>query len=316
MRGDTIGPTVRGGWLLLACAAVDDRIGLVFSWDPRQKAWIRERGPEDAAAPPAPPRDPGAVQTYFLDPQTGRWHSTILGLRARQISEELGRAYRAPFTQGLDLAEGPIASIAAPRPLRRPSRAPLLVGGAALALVLAGGAVFAAQSLLAPATARSSPTPSQGGGGGAPSGSAGATATPSAGPSSSAAVTAAPPGSASPAPPPPTARRTPAPAPTTITVSTALPDGYHAFYIGPNAVPQGSSFSATVQIFKADGTGATTAYTFFVGALSGGSTTVSPDASGRYQVALRASTAPGAQGVNMLFRTFGIQRIATIDVRQ
>lgn len=296
---------------MLGSLAVDDRIGLVFSWDPRQKAWIRERGPEDAAAPPARPRDPGAVQTYFLDPQTGRWHSTILGLRARQISEELGRAYRAPFAQGLDLAEGPVASIAAPRPLRRPSRAPLLVGGAALVLVLVGGAVIAAQTLLAPATARSSPTPSQGGGGAPPSGSAGPTATPSGGPSSSAAVSASPAGSAA-----PTARRTPAPAPTTITVSTALPDGYRAFYIGPNAVPQGSSFSATIQIFKADGTGATSAYTFFVGSLGGGSTTVSPDASGRYQVALRVSTAPGAQGVNMLFRTFGIQRIATIDVRQ
>ena len=90
---------------MVAFAAVDDRVQLVFSWDPRVQSWLKERGPEDAARPPAAPLDDGAVQTYFLDAQTGRWVSTILGPRGRLIADAIGKYYRMPAVAGLAIAQ-------------------------------------------------------------------------------------------------------------------------------------------------------------------------------------------------------------------
>src|SRR6185503_17912576 len=94
---------------------MDDRIGLVFSWDPRGRNWIKERGPADAAPPPADPIDNEAVQTYFLDTQTGRWQSTILGMQGRQISVALGNKYRAAMVVGLAILPQPGTRKVAPQ---------------------------------------------------------------------------------------------------------------------------------------------------------------------------------------------------------
>src|SRR5512143_3707855 len=137
---------------------MDERISLVFSWDPRGRAWMRERGPEDAAPPPAEPIDDEAVQTYFLDPANGRWQATILGLRARQIANDLGKAYRNAIVAGLALAEQPKRN---PRLVvesegdygdgKRRSRGALrLVGAAFVFLALIGGGAAAAYAFFGP----------------------------------------------------------------------------------------------------------------------------------------------------------------------
>ena len=63
---------------------MEERIGLVFSWDPRAQHWVKERGPEDAPPPPADPIDNEAVQTYFLDSHRagadGTAHGAHLGV--------------------------------------------------------------------------------------------------------------------------------------------------------------------------------------------------------------------------------------------
>src|SRR6185503_10054083 len=124
---------------------MDERIGLVFSWDPRGRNWIKERGPADAAPPPADPIDNETVQTYFLDTQTGRWQSTILGMQARQISVALGSRYRAAMVVGLAILPqaGP-RKAAAPDDKRK--GVPLMAAIATIVVVLGAGA-FVAQAM-------------------------------------------------------------------------------------------------------------------------------------------------------------------------
>ena len=95
----------------------------VFTWDPRARSWLRERGPEDGA-PPGPPLDEGAVATYFLDSNTGRWTASILGPQGRRVSAELKGAYRSPYAIGIKS----IDDVAAPRPKEPRSLVGLVVG--------------------------------------------------------------------------------------------------------------------------------------------------------------------------------------------
>ncbi|MGH2451384.1 MAG: hypothetical protein ACRDGE_08980, partial [Candidatus Limnocylindria bacterium] len=116
----------------------------VFTWDPRARVWLHERGPEDGA-PPGPPLDDGAVATYFYDTNAGRWTSSILGPRGRVVSEELQSAYRMPYAIGI---QG-IDDVLPAQPKKASSRGGLIVGALALLLVLGMGGVFA-QAVLAP----------------------------------------------------------------------------------------------------------------------------------------------------------------------
>jgi len=119
---------------------MDGNSGLVFTWDPRARIWIKEQGPEDAMSPFVAPIDDGAVQTYFLNVSNGRWTPTVLGLRARVIASELGTRDRRPLTAGL--AYGELRATAHPkrRAPRRLALALLLV----LILVLVA-AIYALQ---------------------------------------------------------------------------------------------------------------------------------------------------------------------------
>src|SRR4029079_3650425 len=124
---------------------MDERIGLVFSWDPRGRNWIKERGPADAAPPPADPIDNEPVQTYFRDTQTGRWQSTILGMQGRQISVALGNRYRAAMVVGLAILPS-----AKPRKVVAPDNkrkgVPLMAAIAPIVVVIGAGA-FVAQAM-------------------------------------------------------------------------------------------------------------------------------------------------------------------------
>ena len=76
-------------------------MSLMYSWDPRVRRWMKERGPSDAPPPPAEPIDNEAVQTVYLDPQSGWWTGTILGDVGRRIAAELGDSYRGPAVAGI-----------------------------------------------------------------------------------------------------------------------------------------------------------------------------------------------------------------------
>lgn len=239
---------------------MDDRIQLVFSWDPRGQIWLKERGPENAAKPPAKPLDDGAVQTYFLDPQSGRWEGTILGARARTIGNELGTYYRSPGIVGLAVEdyEDPNDRLKVEAAQRKPVMPFGVVAGIVIALVVGAGAVASktvftvagdTQSLASPAT--SNPPPSN-----AVQTAPQASTAPSAAPTEAPAQSA-PQATAVRTPTVTTPPRTPAPTPppqaTTVILGTTLPTGYRIFYSGPNMAPQGSTIAIRVNVIDPNG---------------------------------------------------------------
>ena len=290
---------------------MEERVGLVFSWDPRTRVWVKERGPDDSAPPPVPPIDPGAVQTYFLDPSNGKWHGTILGLKARQISVELKDLYRAPAVSGLALPR--TNEPAEPEPRR--SRAPLLAGLVFLVLLIGGGA-YAAQAMLGSPAAVASPTVAP------PVSSApavAASASPSAEPT--AAPTAAGGGGTSGGGPVRTPAPTPPPTPQTLRLSVRLPTGAQVFYSGPAAIAQGTTATGIFSVLLPSGQGGNDSLTIYLGEPGNpaASTTIQgarPDPNGNYVIALRATIPRGDQKLSVIYgQTPGIYTLGTIAIR-
>lgn len=267
--------------------------------------------------PAAPPRDPGAVQTYFLDPSNGKWNGTILGLKARMISVELKDAYRAPFVPGLALPDpvkaGPIVERHDGR-----SKTPLIAGILAVIVIIAAGA-FGAQAMLGSST----PTPGSSGVAQASATGAAARASASASASDSAAPSADASAPATSAPTQPPVVRTPAPPtpPPTIRLSTKLPDGTTVVYSGPAAVTQNTSFQAIFSAVAASGVGGNLSLTVYLGDPNtpGGNVSVlanKPDANGNYVLNIRATVPKGDQRLSVLYGTVaGIYTLGTITVR-
>ena len=304
---------------MVACAVVDENVGLVFSWDPRAKAWVRERGPEDATPPPATPIDDGAVQTYFLDAQNGKWNSTILGLKARQLSVDLGDDYRAPKMTGLALAHAPErSSVQAPQ-LPRKVGLPMMAGVAA-AVVLVGAGAFAAQALFAAKDSGDSTVasqPARSAAGTAATAAAAASASASAAPSAPATNgSGAPTPARTAAPPPP-----PPPTPQTLHLNVKLPNGTQVFYSGPAAATQNSTFLATFSVVLASGQGGNESLTVYLGDpnVPGGSTNalgVKPDANGNYLINIRTFVPRGDQRLSVVYgTTSGIHTLGTIVIQ-
>jgi hypothetical protein len=275
---------------------VEERIGLVFSWDPRAQHWVKERGPEDAPPPPADPIDNGAVQTYFLDPQTGRWNGTILGLKGRQISVELAERYRTPKMVGLAIIAkvAPKASLVATPDQKKSNAVPMMAGLAAVVVVIAAGA-FAAQAVMKPKDVVLDPAATV-----APVAS-GVVTQPSAAPTSGATEpTAAPTVAATQAPartPQPTVAPT-APPPVqaqTVTYTSRLPNNTVVTYRGPNAVNQGGTIDGVVSVQVAGGFAGTEPITLYFGPL-GQSQTVKLvlDRNGNKAFQLRVTAPKGA----------------------
>lgn len=278
----------------------------VFSWDPRSKTWVCERGPA-AAAPPVPPLDPGAVQTYFQNLQSGRWQPTILGLKARGITVELKDAYRSPYEMGLALPRR-----AAPeKTLRAQRRSPGVILGALVALlVVVGAGGYAASAALSRASATPAP--------GTPSSSTaaavgGASGSPSASPTVSVTPTTAPGAVVTPRPP------TPAPTPQVLRLSVSLPNGTKVFYSGPGSVTQNTSFQAVFSVILASGQGGNENLTVYLGDPNGVSTSnlgSKPDVNGNYVLTLRAAVPKGDQRLSVVYGTVsGIHTLGTIAVR-
>jgi hypothetical protein len=274
---------------------MEERIGLVFSWDPREHLWVKERGPADAAPPPADPIDNEAVQTYFLDTQTGRWQSTILGSRARQIAVELADRYRAAMVVGLAIlpqagARKPVAQQNNPR-----KGVPLMAGIAAIVVVIGAGA-FVAQAMRPKEVDAAIPTA-------APVASAPVATTddPVATAEASAEVTPAP--TAPGATPVRTPVRTPAPTPPpviqNVVYSSRLPNGTTVTYSGPNGVIQGAALDGTLSIRVANGAPGSEQVTLYVGPLgSAQNVTLSPDKNGNFTFSLKVTAAKGTTQMN------------------
>ena len=119
-------------------------MSLMYSWDPRDRRWMNERGEQDAPPPPAEPIDNEAVQTVYLDPDTGRWTATILGDVGRRIAAELGDSYRGPAVSGLAMKEEAPQRRVVPTP-DQVRRIPLLAWlvGIAIAIAVASWASMA-----------------------------------------------------------------------------------------------------------------------------------------------------------------------------
>lgn len=301
---------------MVASKAVDERIGLVFTWEPRARVWVKERGPEDAAPPPAPPLDDGAVQTYFLDPSNGRWQPTILGLRARQIAAELKDLYRSAAVSGLAIREPERPRPAVEQERRRRAPVPAIGVLLLIALLAGGGAVAANQLLAANATTPPAPTTSPAsavGGGAAP-------ASPTAAPAASATA----PAPSAPAAPT-TAVRTPAPAtappataaPAIITLSTRLSNGTTITFTGPSSVVQGTAWDAQFTARQANGQPALNNLNVYVGPLgSGHSVTLTGNAGGVYTTSIRVTLPKGDQLLSVKFGANGeVRTLGTITVR-
>ena len=285
---------------------MDDRVQLVFSWDPRAQSWLKEIGPEDAAQPPAAPLDDGAVQTYFLDPRTGRWVGTILGVRGRLIANEIGKYYRMPAATGLAVEQE-----AAPQPRfnvekekRRSSMPALVVLGVVLTLVAGAGAVasntlFASASdpLASPAVSSDAPATS------VPLASTAPSADTSQAPASvapTAPVATAPRTTPAPTAPPRTPAPTQPPQPTTMiltTTTTASPSGLKLFYSGPSAALQGSVITVTVNALDQNGE----PYRFAIDVRVGntGWTSMATRGDGKYTATLPLIAGKGDQMVSL-----------------
>jgi hypothetical protein len=324
-------PSRTGARRLVACGRVEEKIGLVFSWDPRTRTWVKERGPEDAAPPPAEPIDNGAVQTYFLDPSNGRWQGTILGLKGRQIAVELKTLYRAPAVSGLAIAEPrKTGFIVEAHDQEKSSGTPVVIVGLIIVLLIGLGGAVASQTILAPAaTASDAPA----GAGPAASSAGSATATPGAtvAASGTAAATIAPteaPTNATPAPaatggggaPVRTPVRTVAPtlAPISITtMSTTLANGTTITFKGPNGVLQNTAFDAQFTATQANGQPAFDTLTMYLGQLgTGQSATITPTPNAVYFASVKVTLAKGDQLLSVKFGRNGETRIlGTITVR-
>jgi len=121
----------------------------MFSWDPRARRWINEHGTSDSKRPPVAPIDDGALQTYYLDSDTGVWSATILGDRARQIATELGGAYRGAAVVGLAMETKIVSKVdlvPTPDQVRRIPKLAWLIGAA---IAIATGA-YASMGTLPP----------------------------------------------------------------------------------------------------------------------------------------------------------------------
>jgi len=288
-------------------------IAIVFSLDPRAQDWVKERGPEDAAHPHASPIDRDAVQTYFLDPQNGRWTSTILGLRARQISDALadGRAPRTAKptsgeakTQATELA---VEDAGARTTQAAGSRRPL-AAGVGLLVLLASAAIVASTTILGqrdPASAGST----------APSSSAGtATASAATGASADAASAVA---TNAPAPEPPTAA--PAPRlPQTVRWSIRLKTGTQVVYSGPAAIAQGADLRGILSIVLPPGQPYESLTVYLgdpdVGAMT--SAIARPDANGNIVLSISGRVPRGAQPLRVNYGlTPGYYTLGMISVQ-
>jgi len=224
---------------------MEERIGLVFSWDPRARLWVKERGPADAATPPADPIDNEAVQTYFLDSHTGRWESTILGSRARQIAVELASKYRAAMVVGIAILPQASARKVVPQPDNKRKGVPLMAGIAAIVVVIGAGA-FVAQAMrptdVDAAISTAAPVasaPASGSNDPAATAEASAEATPAPTAPGATPVRTAPPRSPAPTAPPVIQ---------TVTYSSRLANGTTVTYSGPNSVIQGAALDGVLSI--------------------------------------------------------------------
>jgi hypothetical protein len=296
---------------------VEERIGLVFTWDPRPQHWVKERGPDDAPPPPADPIDNGAVQTYFLDPQTGRWNGTILGLKGRQISIEMGDKYRTPKMVGLAIIAkiAPKAS-AIPTPDQKKSNAvPMMAGIAAVVVVIAAGA-FAAQAVMKPSAATASAAPTTGVVASAPVATTGATEAPAPTQAPTAAPTQAPVNTpvrtvapTNPPPPPPVAQ--------TVTFSARLSTGQTVTFSGPSVVNQGSVYSGVVSLRTPNGAPGSEQINFYFGPLgTAQGLTLNPDRNGNYTFALKVEIARGNAPISVqVGRNGELRTLGTVTVR-
>jgi hypothetical protein len=291
---------------------VEERIGLVFSWDPRAQHWVKERGPDDAPPPPADPIDNEAVQTYFLDPQTGRWNGTILGLKARQMTVALGAKYRNPRMVGLAIIEKKAPRTGGvPTPDQKKSPVPMMAGLAAVVVVIAAGA-FAAQAVMKPKDVATDPAAS-----------AVASATPA--PEATAAQT----DDATPAPTeaptqtqPPTRTappRTPAPTapPQTVVYSSRLANGNTVSFSGPGSVIQNTAYDGTLSLRTSNGSPGSEPITLYFGQLGTAQTlTLNPDRNGNYFFSLKVSIPRGTQSISVSVGKNGeIRTLGTVTVR-
>jgi hypothetical protein len=290
---------------------VEERIGLVFTWDPRAQHWVKERGPEDAPPPPADPIDNGALQTYFLDPQTGRWNGTILGLKGRQISVELGEKYRTPRMVGLAIIAkiAPKASAIATPDQKKSSGVPMMAGIAAVVVVIAAGA-FAAQAVMRPKDVVVDPAATV-----AP-GASGPVTQPSAAPSAevtvapSAAPTSAPTQAPVRTPQPTVAPTAPPPVAQTVTYSSRLPNNTVVTYRGPNAVNQGAQLDGVISVIVNGGAGGTEPLTLYIGPLGTAQTAkLVPDRNGNIAFSIRVSAPKGAGQLSFSLGANGELRI-------
>ena len=288
---------------------MDDRVQLVFSWDPRVQSWLKERGPEDAARPPAAPLDDGAVQTYFLDAQTGRWVSTILGPRGRLIADAIGKYYRMPAVAGLAIAqeEAEEPRFNVEQAQRRPVMPIAVALGVVLAIVVGAGAV-ASNTLFASASDSQAPRAVTSNAPGAsvhpstdPAAQSGAPASDSAAPASGApSATSAPGTTPAPTAPPRTPAPTPLPKPTTVILSTTTvqsPTGLRLFYTGPNVATQGTVMNVTVNALYASGE--PYAYAIDVRIGNTGWSSMATRGTGTYTATLPLIAAKGQQTVSL-----------------
>ena len=298
---------------MVGSSLVEEKIALIFSWDPKRRVWIRERGPEDAAAPPAEPIDNEAVQTYYLDPTNGRWEATILGDQARRVAYEMKGDYRTPYMPGLAMKQAPQIK---PRfvveqetsPAGSGGRTRLVAGAAVLLVLAAGGALVAQPFLSAPADADGTFHPS------APSpmlavptsatGASGPAAVPSpvapspsaASPAATAAASTA--ATARPAAPAPTA----SPPPTTITLSVKTAGGAQIFYRGPNSIAQNTVVAVDFSVILPQGQRGDQTLIVYLGPI--GATppmSGSGDSEGRYNISLKATVAKGTQSLAVAY---------------
>ena len=292
---------------------MEERIGLVFSWDPRARLWVKERGPVDAAPPPADPIDNEAVQTYFLDTQTGRWNSTILGSRARQIAVELAGKYRAAMVVGIAILPQPGARKVVAQPDRARKGVPLMAGIAAIVVVIGAGA-FVAQAMRPADVTAVIPTTAPVVSAPVATSDPAATAEPTA---DATAPTATIPGATrAPTAPPRTPAPTAPPVSQNVVYSSRLANGTTVTYSGPNSVVQGTALDGTLSVRVAGGSPGSEPLTLYVGPLgTAQAVTLSPDINGNFKFSLKVTGAKGTVPMSFSLGKNGIQTLGTITVR-
>ncbi|HEY6959163.1 MAG TPA: hypothetical protein VI814_10090 [Candidatus Limnocylindria bacterium] len=302
---------------------MEDRIGLVFSWDPRAKSWVKERGPEDAAPPPASPIDDLAVQTYFLDPANGRWQPTILGLRARQVANDLGKAYRTAIVSGLAMVVQPqrnprlVVEVEGSQAQQRTRMALRMIGAALVFVVLIGGGAVAANTFFGPTAADANATPTRAAAASSAPQPAAGTSSASAAPTDQATPTDTTPAGTVPTT---TTTRTAPPAPAAITIvsySTRLANGTVITYTGPNGVVRNTALDMTFRATQPNGSPAFDNLTIFVGPLgSAQALTIQANTSGLYETSLKVTLPKGDQLLSVQFGRNGeVRTLGTISVR-